>query len=624
MRGSTMISRVFAEVAGSLGRCWRSLALADLACKLIAFVLLAPLVTVLLRLFMAGSGATWLTDEEILFFVVSPLGITAIATAATVIVAITFVELSALMTVCIGASQQGCPAWTTGLRFTASRWRGIAGLAGQIVARLLLIAAPFLAGVGVVYLVFLTEYDINYYLAEKPPDFWKALALAGASGAALAVLLIRSLIRWSISLPIVLFEGKKPAEALSLSAARTAGNRGRIAILLVGWLSATLLASAVATGIMGLLGRAAALGAGISFAVLAVAIGALLSLNAAVLLLLSVLAVAGTSAAAVSLYRVLAESAGVSLPTLPLEIQQSPGLFPVRSKARLAALAGAVLLAFGFSFYLFNDLKGEDDVLIAAHRGSSGAAPENTLAAVALALEEGADFVEIDVQETADGVIVVLHDADLMRLAGVRLNIWDADYADLRDIDVGSRFSPEFSDERIPTLKEVLEMVRGRARLNIELKYNGHDVSLAERVVEAVEAAKMESEVVLMSLSYGGVRELKTLRPDWEVGFLSAAAVGRLAKIEADFLAVSTRLATTTFISSAHRAGKKVHVWTVNDRLGMSEMMDRGVDVIITDEPALGRSVLAERAGLTPVERLLVRFGALLRFDQTTLFADDA
>jgi glycerophosphoryl diester phosphodiesterase len=619
-----MISSVFTGALRDLGRCWRPLALADLACKIVAFVLLAPLVTILLRVFMAGSGASWLTDEEILFFVVSPLGIVAVAAAATVVVAVTFVEFSALMTICIGASREGCVGWTAGLRFTASRWRGIAGLAGQIVVRLLLTAAPFLAAVGLVYLVFLTEHDINYYLAEKPPDFWRAVALAGALGAALAVFLARALVRWLLSMPIVLFEGRRPAEALFLSAERTTGIRRGIAALFVGWLLATLLISSVATGIMGLLGRAAALGAGISFAVLAVAIGALLLLNGIVQLLLSVLAMAGTSAMVISLYRNLAEDSGERLPGLPRHVRESLWSFPFKSKAAFAALAGAVLFAFGFSFFLFNDIRGEDDVLIAAHRGSSGAAPENTLAAVALALEEGADFVEIDVQETADGVIVVLHDADLMRLAGVKLNIWDADYDDLRDMDVGSWFSPEFSGERIPTLREVLEMVRGRARVNIELKYNGHDVRLAERVVEVVEAAGMEQEVVLMSLSYDGVRQVRSLRPDWEVGFLSAAAVGNLARIDADFLAVSTRLATAGFIRSAHRAGKEVHVWTVNDRLGMSKMIGRGVDVIITDEPALARSVLKERSELTPVERLLVHFGSLLRFDQTTLSADDA
>jgi glycerophosphoryl diester phosphodiesterase len=167
-------------------------------------------------------------------------------------------------------------------------------------------------------------------------------------------------------------------------------------------------------------------------------------------------------------------------------------------------------------------------------------------------------------------------------------------------------------------------MARGKAKVNIELKYNGHDVRLAERVVETVEAAGMESEIVIMSLSHDGVKQVRALRPGWTVGFLSAAAVGNITKIDADFLAVSTRLATTAFISSARRAGKEVHVWTVNDRIGMAEMMGRGVDVIITDEPALAREVLRERAELSPVERLLVHFGSLLRFDQTTLTADDA
>ena len=619
-----MISQIFTEALGDLRKCWRPLALVDLVCKAVVFVLLAPLVTVLLRTFMSMSGAQWLTDEEILFFVVSPLGIAAIAAVATVVVAVIFVELSALMTICVGASRDGCAGWLAGLRFTASRWRGIAGLAGQIVARLLLTAAPFLAAIGLVYLAFLTEYDINYYLAEKPPDFWKAVAIAGVLGATLAVFLAKSLIRWSISMPILLFEGRRPSEALFLSAERTSGSRGGISALFVGWLLATSLASICVTGVMGLFGRAAALAAGVSFTALAVAIGALLLLNGVVLFAFSVLAMAGTSAMVISLYRSLTEDQVEHLPGVSRHLHGRLWSFPFHSKTAVWSLVGVTLLAAGFSFYLFNDMPGEDDVLIAAHRGSSGAAPENTIAAVALALEEGADYVEIDVQETADGVIVVLHDADLMRLAGVRLNIWDADYDDLRDLDVGSWFSPDFADQRIPTLRDVLEMARGKARVNIELKYNGHDVSLAERVVEVVEAAGMESEVILMSLSQDGVKQVRALRPGWTVGFLSAAAVGNITKIDADFLAVSTRLATTAFISSTRRAGKEVHVWTVNDRIGMAEMMGRGVDVIITDEPALAREVLKERAELSPVERLLVHFGSLLRFDQTTLTAADA
>ena len=114
-------------------------------------------------------------------------------------------------------------------------------------------------------------------------------------------------------------------------------------------------------------------------------------------------------------------------------------------------------------------------------------APENTLAAVEVALAAATDWVEIDVQETADGEVVVLHDSDLKKVAGVDLKIWDATWEDLQEIDVGSFFSPEFSDQRVPKLEEVLALCRGRAGVVIELKYYGHQVRLEERVAEIVD-----------------------------------------------------------------------------------------------------------------------------------------
>ena len=99
---------------------------------------------------------------------------------------------------------------------------------------------------------------------------------------------------------------------------------------------------------------------------------------------------------------------------------------------------------------------------------------------------------------------------------------------------------------------------------------------------------------------------MKALRPGWTVGLLTAKAVGDLTTAEADFLAVHVGIASPGFIRRAHRAGKEVYVWTVNDRLNMSRMLTRGVDGPITDHPARGRQVLEERAGMSTVERLLV------------------
>ena len=137
---------------------------------------------------------------------------------------------------------------------------------------------------------------------------------------------------------------------------------------------------------------------------------------------------------------------------------------------------------------------------ITAHRGGAGVAPENTLAAIRQAIAAGADWIEIDVQESQDGVVVVVHDSDLARVGNNPVKIWAATADELRSVYIGSHFDPAFSDERVPTLEEVLQTCKGKAGVNIELKYYGHDQDLENRVIELVERFQMETEIVVMSL----------------------------------------------------------------------------------------------------------------------------
>ncbi|MEM7319262.1 MAG: glycerophosphodiester phosphodiesterase family protein, partial [Pseudomonadota bacterium] len=232
--------------------------------------------------------------------------------------------------------------------------------------------------------------------------------------------------------------------------------------------------------------------------------------------------------------------------------------------------------------------------------------PENTMASVLKAIEDGADWVEIDVQETADDVIVVMHDSDYMKLAGVNLKIWDATMADLQDIDIGSWFDPAYGGERTPTLSDVLAASQGKAKVLIELKYYGHDVDLENRVIALVEEMGMADDVAVMSLKYPAVQKMLELRPDWRVGVLAATAIGNLAGLDGDFIAVSTGLARPGLIRSVQDSGKDFYVWTVNDPLQMSKMISMGVDGLITDEPALVRKVIDIRNTLSPAERLLL------------------
>jgi glycerophosphoryl diester phosphodiesterase len=257
--------------------------------------------------------------------------------------------------------------------------------------------------------------------------------------------------------------------------------------------------------------------------------------------------------------------------------------------------------------------KTDDEIQIIAHRGAAGARPENTMAAFELAIDEKATWVELDVQESADGEVIVMHDSDYMKIAGVDLKTWDATVDDLADIDIGSWYDPHYAAERTPLLRDVLELAKDSGTgVLIELKYYGHDEMLEQRVADVVEATGMTDQIRAMSLKYAAVRKMKALRPDWTVGLLATATVGNLPALEADFLAVNMATASLRLARAARSAGKEVYVWTVNDPLSMSRMASLGVSGLITDEPALAREVLEQRAALGAAERLVLALGSRL------------
>jgi glycerophosphoryl diester phosphodiesterase len=199
-----------------------------------------------------------------------------------------------------------------------------------------------------------------------------------------------------------------------------------------------------------------------------------------------------------------------------------------------------------------------------------------------------------------------------MKLAGRDLKIWDATMEDLKEIDIGSWFDPRFQDQRVPTLAEVLDECKGKIRVNIELKYYGHDVQLEQRVADIVQSRGMASQVMAMSLKRDGVKKMKSIEPDWKVGLLMSVSAGDLNKIEADFLAVNVGFTSRRLVRRAHEQGREVFVWTVNDAPTMSTMIGRGVDGLLTDKPALARTVLEQRAQMSAPERLLLQLAGIL------------
>lgn len=621
MKATGSISR---DVQRAFQRAWKPLVVTDLAYKVLAFVVLTPLSALLLRVLIRLSGQQALSDQDILFFFLRPVGWLTLIVAGAIVVGLVAMELAALMVIGFGVTENRQVGVIEALAATFRRARDILLVTARMVGVILLVAAPFLVIVGGTYLLLLSEYDINYYLTLKPTEFRVAVGIALVAVGALLWVVLRLVSGWWYAVPLMLFEGVTPGRALEESARRTAGHRWWIARWILAWLVFGLLLSAVLIGPISLLGRLLIPRFAESLSLLVPVLGIVAALLGVVNLLVNIVTTVLFSLLLVALYRDRGARGEARLP-----IAESETRIATRARVRLTrgrVLAGALLglvLAAALGAWLLSQLQFEDRTLVIAHRGASGSAPENTLAAVERAIADGADFVEIDVQETVDGIVVIAHDSDFMKVAGDGTKIWDANLDHLQGLDIGSWFAPEFADQRVPTLAEVLDVCQGRVKVTIELKYYGHDERLEERVIALVEERQMADEVVVMSLKLAGVEKIQRLRPDWTVGLLSAVVLGDLTRVDVDFLAVSSSLATPSLIRSAQKTGKDVYVWTVNDALGMSTFLSRGVDGLITDEPALAREVMAQRAELSSAERLLVELAVLFGLSPEIEMSED-
>ncbi len=236
---------------------------------------------------------------------------------------------------------------------------------------------------------------------------------------------------------------------------------------------------------------------------------------------------------------------------------------------------------------------GKFPVMVIAHRGFSGAAPENTIAAFKKAIDLGVDMIELDVHLSQDGQVVVIHDDTLNRTTNGKGKVARYTLNELKQLDAGSWFGSQFSEEKIPTLKEVLELVRGQVLLNIELKegdlgqYTMKD--LADRSLQEVERTGMLNQVLFASFDPSAIERIREKNPSISVAliyskawsFLHEATGGRPIPV----LSCRGTVLTQTNASQARQQGIKVLVWTVNTEEHMEHFLNMGIDGMITDYP---------------------------------------
>ncbi|WP_462328676.1 glycerophosphodiester phosphodiesterase family protein [Thiohalocapsa halophila] len=593
---------------GLFGTAVRSGLVYDLIFKAASAVVLAPLGAWALGRLIANSGAVSITNDAILGFLLSPPGVAFVLLAAALSLSAFYAGQAGLMHIAAGASRGQPPGWPDALATALGALPRLLHLALWQAGILLAWLLPLAAAAAVTYQALLGAHDINWYLAERPPALMAALAIGGVLALTGAVVVVRLMVAWGVAIPLCLYERICARAALARSAQLLRGQRWRAFRLVVLNLLVAAAASALtlwaADAVLGALLR---LIDGVQALVFATALALVVLTALATVLSFAVLAVLATSV--MHLYLTVMQVDG-----LPRQRWNNAARTTRTSRWAIAAvLVALVLAAGGLAAHTLSDLRLGRETLVTAHRGSSATAPENTLAALYQAISDGADFAEVDVQQTADGGLVLLHDQDLMRVAGSPLKVWQANLADLRRVDVGRHAGSDYAGERITTLSEALQAAGRRLALNIELKYHGHEQDLAASVVAEVRAAGCEGRCIITSLKQDGLAKVRELAPDIRIGLIVAAALGDARRLDVDLLSMSQAQVTPRVVRANRRAGLATHVWTVNREAAMARMLDHGVDNIITDRPKVLRELVDARTELSDPQLLLLALGRKLR-----------
>lgn len=235
--------------------------------------------------------------------------------------------------------------------------------------------------------------------------------------------------------------------------------------------------------------------------------------------------------------------------------------------------------------------------LIVAHRGDSSNMPENTAASIRGGVASGADLIEFDTRATADGELLLFHDADLKRFTGAKTLFESLGFAEARQIDVGSWFDKQktFAAERPPTLEEAIRLCLEGGKIPLIERKTGS----AEAHLKVIRDLNAADRVIVQAFDWEFLRAMRRLAPEIPIGALGdknpdAARIAELAELKPDWIGWNQKYLTEDGVATFHGLGAKVAVWTVNDLARLRQFTAWRVDALITDRPREAREGLGD------------------------------
>jgi len=239
------------------------------------------------------------------------------------------------------------------------------------------------------------------------------------------------------------------------------------------------------------------------------------------------------------------------------------------------------------------------DFMVIGHRGARGYAPENTVPSFEKGIECKANMIEFDVRLTRDSHIVIMHDATVDRTTNGTGLVSQLTLKEIKKLDVGAWFSPKFKGTKVPTLEEAIASIKGKAKLDIEIKKDSYsNEAIEEKLVGEVLKNNILDDTVVSSFDLSSLERIKEIEPHLGVGFLFSQdydfrqGLKEILRIGGEAIHPGYLHLTAHLVSEAHSRGILVRAWNPNDKEQMGKLIEIGVDGIGTDFPDILRSLV--------------------------------
>ncbi len=552
--------------------------------KILSLVIFSPLFLKIFDLTMKVTGYSYLTFENIFSFLLNPLTFFLLFILVMIMMLYSMFDITTIIVILDQSYQNRKIKVLEAILISLQKCKKVFRLKNLPLAFLVLFLIPFL-NIGVA-----SGFVSTIHIPEFIMDYIKNNQILILIFSVVVILLIALLLKWIYALHYYVLEDSNFKEARRKS--KFLGSKKHlkdlISLILIQATTTIIYFIFVGLGILIIFGLNKLLKILIVNSIITTIIWIFIALS---FLVYTALAVPISYAGISVLYYQHKKEKKEEINPVPLKENQKKSK---NNKILKVVFSISIIIAILFgSIFTYGLYKGKYNlnieftrtVEVTAHRGASIKYPENTMSAFVGAKELGADWIELDVQQTSDGKIIVIHDTNLKRTTGLDKKTWEVDFEEISKLDAGSFFSEDFKGERIPLLEDVVDFAKkNNIKLNIELKPTGHEVDFEKSVIDIINAYDFKDDSVITSQVYEVLEKVKKQDVSQKTVYVMSLAYGNITSLKAaDSFSIEETSITKSLVSRIHNEGKEIYAWTVNNEDNIQKMIDLKVDNIITD-----------------------------------------